>query len=65
MKKRVVHVFRLVEVKFEHNMYQLTSDVKVSRSTVPDEITRDNIPDKLSGKTKVPHTPLTRVIGAR
>jgi hypothetical protein len=58
-------VFKSVEVKFEHNMYQLTSEVKVSRSTVLDEIRRDSIPDKLSGKTKVPQTPLKRVIGAR
>jgi hypothetical protein len=65
VKRRVVHVFKSVEVKFEHNMYQLTSEVKVSRSTVLDETRRDSIPDKLSGKTKVPQTPLKRVIGAR
>lgn len=65
VKRRVVHVFKSVEVRFEHNMYQLTSEVKVSRSTVLDETRRDNIPDKLSGKTKVPQTPLKRVIGAR
>jgi hypothetical protein len=58
-------VFKSVEVKLEHSIYQLTSEVKVSRSTVPDEIKRDNIPDKLSGKTKVPQIPLKRVIGAR
>jgi hypothetical protein len=58
-------VFKSVEVRFEHNIYQLTSEVKVSRSTVPDAINRDNIPDKLSGKTQVPQTPLKRVNGAR
>jgi len=65
VKKRVAHVFKSVEVKLEHSIYQLTSAVKVSRNTVPDETRRDNIPDKLSGKTKVPQTPLKRVIGAR
>ena len=58
-------MLKLIKVKLEHSMYQLTSDVRVSRRTVLDEISRDNIPDKLSGKIKVPQTPLKRVIGAR
>jgi hypothetical protein len=65
VKKLVAQVLKALAAKFVHNKYQLTSEVSVSRKTVPEESTLDSSPGKLSGKENVPQRPLNNEIGAR
>jgi hypothetical protein len=65
VEKVLAQVLNELSIKFVQTRYQLISKKSVSRKTAAEETTRANNPDRLSGKEKVPKSPLDKEIGAR
>jgi hypothetical protein len=65
VKNVLAQVLKELSIKFVQTRYQLVSKTSVSRKTAAEETTRVTNPDRLSGKEKVPNSPLDKEIGER